>query len=353
MKYNIQINQLAIIENGFNIKGTSLDTWALLDFLVFFNSAKNHKTLNKNGIGYIWINYNYIQDSMPLCSLYKQAIKKHLDLLQEIGLIELIKDDSNNVYFTFTELMECLFVSEKNSTHLSKILPTPKKDFTHPLSKILPSTININNQESKNNENLKEKEKNTKKEKDEAQKDFCPKGLSVFSHALENDFSESENISLFKSETSQKSISKLEVIQRELERLKIENNALKSQISENVENHAEEKESELKDEFAQIWTLYPNKQGKQIAYTAYKKARNGNKKQGLAPVSFEVILRGLRNYINANKGVEIKYIKHLSTFLNQQTFIDFQSENNLNRRVGVVDNNADYMNSNKSKYIPK
>ena len=44
MKYNIQINQLAIIENGFNIKGTNLDTWALLDFLVFFNSAKNHKT---------------------------------------------------------------------------------------------------------------------------------------------------------------------------------------------------------------------------------------------------------------------------------------------------------------------
>lgn len=343
------------MENGFNIKGTNLDTWALLDFLVFFNSAKNHKTLNKNGIGYIWINYNYIQDSMPLCSLYKQAIKKHLDLLHEIGLIELVKDDSNNVYFTFTELIECLFVSEKNSTHLSKILPTPKKDFTHPLSKILPSTININNKEFIKNNNLKEKEKNTKKEKekDQAQKDFCPKGQGVFSCALENDFSESENISLFKPETSQKSILELEVIQRELERLKIENNALKSQISENTENNTQEKESELKDEFSQIWALYPNKQGKQIAFNAYKKARNGNKKQGLAPVSFEVILKGLRNYINANKGIEIKYIKHLSTFLNQQTFMDFQSENNLNRRVGVVDSHADYMNADKSKYIPK
>lgn len=340
------------MENGFNIKGTNLDTWALLDFLVFFNSAKNHKKLNKNGIGYIWINYNYIQYSMPLCNFYKQSVKKHLDLLQEIGLIDLIKDDSNNVYFTFTELMECLFVSEKNSTHLSKILPTPKKDFTHPLGKILP-TININNQQDEKNNNLKEKEKNTKKEKEQAQKDFCPKGQSVFPHALENDFSESENISLFKPETSQKSILELEAIQRELERLKIENKALKSQISENTKNHTEEKESELKDEFSQIWNLYPNKQGKQIAFNAYKKARNGNKKQGLAPVSFEVILRGLRNYINANKGVEIKYIKHLSTFLNQQTFMDFQSENNLNRRVGVVDSNEDYMNTDKSKYIPK
>lgn len=76
MKYTININQSAIIENGFNVKGTTLDTWALLDFLVFFNSAKNHKTLNK------------------------QAIKKHLDLLEQIGLIDLIKDEANNVYYT-------------------------------------------------------------------------------------------------------------------------------------------------------------------------------------------------------------------------------------------------------------
>ena len=177
MKYNIQINQLAIIENGFNIKGTNLDTWALLDFLVFFNSAKNHKTLNKNGISYIWINYNYIQDSMPLCNLYKQAIKKHLDLLQEIGLIELIKDDSNNVYFTFTELMECLFVSEKNSTHLSKNLPTPKKDFTQTLSKNLPSTININNKDFIKNNNLYTEKEKIKKEKELAESLFASFGF--------------------------------------------------------------------------------------------------------------------------------------------------------------------------------
>ena len=100
MKYTIQINQLAIIENGFNVKGTTLDTWALLDFLVFFNSAKNHKTLNKNGVEYICINYTHIQDRLLLCNLYKQAIKKHLDLLEQIGLIDLIKDEANNVYYT-------------------------------------------------------------------------------------------------------------------------------------------------------------------------------------------------------------------------------------------------------------
>ena len=82
MKYTIQINQLAIIENGFDIKGTTLDTWALLDFLVFFNSAKNHKTLNRNGVNYLWINYNYIQEKYPEyikkgypTTSYKRALK--------------------------------------------------------------------------------------------------------------------------------------------------------------------------------------------------------------------------------------------------------------------------------------
>lgn len=313
MKYSIQINQLAIIENGFNIKGTSLDTWALLDFLVFFNSAKNHKILNKNGIGYIWINYNYIQDSMPLCNLYKQAIKKHLDLLQEIGLIELIKDDSNNVYFTFTELMECLFVSEKKSTHLSKNLPTPKKDFTQPLSKNLPSTININNKDFIKNENLY-----TEKEKNKKEKELADSLFSFFGFESEN------SVSASKAKEKQDDLESLE------------------------------------NEFNQIWELYPKKQDKQAALNSYIKARKGVKiaknsrgNTKVAPQSFETILKGVRNYLRANRGVEIKFIKNLSTFLNQQAYLDFQSEVNNNRRVGVVDNNADYMNTDKSKYIPK
>lgn len=313
MKYSIQINQLAIIENGFNIKGTNLDTWALLDFLVFFNSAKNHKILNKNGIGYIWINYNYIQDIMPLCSLYKQAIKKHLDLLQEIGLIELIKDDSNNVYFTFTELIKCLFVSEKNSTHLSKNLPTPKKDFTQPISKNLPSTININNKEFIKNDNLYTEKEKTKKEKELADSLF-----NFFGFEKENSVSASKAKE-------------------------------KQDDSESLEN-----------EFNQIWDIYPKKQDKQAALNSYLKARKGVKialnskgNTKVAPQSFETILKGIRNYLRANRGVEIKFIKHLSTFLNQQAYLDFQGEINLNRRVGVVDNHEDYINADKSIYIPK
>ena len=126
---------------------------------------------------------------------------------------------------------------------------------------------------------------------------------------------------------------------------------------------AKEKQDDLEsleNEFNQIWNLYPKKQDKQAALNSYLKARKGVKiarnsrgNTKVAPQSFETISRGVRNYLRANRGVEIKFIKHLSTFLNQATYLDFQGEVNLNRRVGVIDDHEDYINADKSIYIPK
>lgn len=126
---------------------------------------------------------------------------------------------------------------------------------------------------------------------------------------------------------------------------------------------AKEKQDDLEsleNEFNQIWELYPKKQDKQAALNSYLKARKGSKialnskgNTKVAPQSFETILKGVRNYLRANRGVEIKFIKHLSTFLNQEAYLDFQSEVNNNKRVGVVDNHEDYINADKSIYIPK
>ena len=125
---------------------------------------------------------------------------------------------------------------------------------------------------------------------------------------------------------------------------------------------AKEKQDDLEsleNEFNQIWGIYPKKQDKQSALNSYIKARKGVKiarnarGNTKAPQSFETISRGVRNYLRANRGVEIKFIKHLSTFLNQATYLDFQGEVNLNRRVGVIDDHEDYINADKSIYIPK
>ena len=135
--------------------------------------------------------------------------------------------------------------------------------------------------------------------------------------------------------------------------------------SENTDSAFEAKDKQdnlesLENEFKQIWEIYPKKQDKQSALNSYIKARKGVKiarnskgNTKVAPQPFETILRGVRNYLRANRGVEIKFIKHLSTFLNQATYLDFQDEVNLNRRVGVIDDHADYVNADKSKYIPK
>lgn len=131
-------------------------------------------------------------------------------------------------------------------------------------------------------------------------------------------------------------------------------------LFENTESPLNENPSDYKIEFEKIWELYPKKQDKQSALNSYLKARKGAKiaknnkgNTKVAPQSFETILQGVKNYLRANRGVEIKFIKHLSTFLNQATYLDFQCEVNLNRRVGVIDDHADYVNADKSKYIPK
>ena len=126
-------------------------------------------------------------------------------------------------------------------------------------------------------------------------------------------------------------------------------------LFQDTESLLNENSSDYKIEFEKIWSLYPNKQGKQIALQSYINARKGVKKRGIAipPATFEIILQGVKNYLITQKGVEIRFIKHLSTFLNQATYLDFQSDVNLNRRVGVIDDHPDYVNADKSKYIPK
>ena len=133
---------------------------------------------------------------------------------------------------------------------------------------------------------------------------------------------------------------------------------------ENADSASKAKEKQddlesLENEFNQIWDIYTKKQDKQAALNSYLKATKGVKicrnaiGNTKAPQSFETISRGVKNYLRANRGVEIKFIKHLSTFLNQATYLDFQGEVNLNRRVGVIDDHEDYLNADKSIYIPK
>lgn len=71
------------------------------------------------------------------------------------------------------------------------------------------------------------------------------------------------------------------------------------------------------EQFDELWSMYPNKQGKSKALEHFQRAMNNG-------VEFDEILNGLRNYIFyiEQKGIEQRYIKHGATWLSQQCWLD-------------------------------
>ena len=68
-------------------------------------------------------------------------------------------------------------------------------------------------------------------------------------------------------------------------------------------------------EFEELWQKYPNKKGKEMALKAYIKARKNN-------VSRETIEQGIENYAEYCRNKDKQYIKHGSTWFNQQCWQD-------------------------------
>ena len=75
--------------------------------------------------------------------------------------------------------------------------------------------------------------------------------------------------------------------------------------------------TELENEFEEIWSMYPKKQGKSNALKSYIKARKNG-------VDKETVWSGLGNYISYIKsnGTATQYIKNGSTWFNQECWND-------------------------------
>lgn len=94
------------------------------------------------------------------------------------------------------------------------------------------------------------------------------------------------------------------------------NNIVDSPIDDSVSDVPEK--TEIEQEFEELWQLYPNKQGKQNALKAYRKARKGH------PEIYAAVLGGIRAYLDfiRKKNLEQQYIKHGSTWFTQQCWND-------------------------------
>ena len=95
---------------------------------------------------------------------------------------------------------------------------------------------------------------------------------------------------------------------------KIKENVTSNELTSNKEIT---KESQLENDFEELWKLYPRKAGKAKAFKAYKSAI----KQG---ATNEQIKQGILNYIHWIKEhkTQAEYIKHGSTFFNERCWND-------------------------------
>lgn len=80
------------------------------------------------------------------------------------------------------------------------------------------------------------------------------------------------------------------------------------------------KESAIERDFEECWKIYPKKQGKQKAFSAYKKSAKASKN----PDFKEIVIKGIQNYINyinANK-TQDQFIKQGSTYFCNECWND-------------------------------
>lgn len=73
----------------------------------------------------------------------------------------------------------------------------------------------------------------------------------------------------------------------------------------------------LREEFENLWSLYPRKQGKDKAYGYYERAR----RDGTTYEEVEQGINDYRAYIQTNH-IDMQYVKHGSTFFSQKAWQD-------------------------------
>ena len=115
-------------------------------------------------------------------------------------------------------------------------------------------------------------------------------------------------------------------------------NALSSDtLAAEIDTKAKSSLKELEKDFEEVWKIYPKKQGKEAAKKAYIKAR----KAGVSNCEIAAGLTRYRLFIQANR-TEDRYIKHGSTWFNQQCWNDEYNISSANDSNNTVPTEDDY-----------
>lgn len=92
--------------------------------------------------------------------------------------------------------------------------------------------------------------------------------------------------------------------------------------------------SPYSNEFEQFWSIYPRKVDKKKAFSSFKKVIKRH--------SLETILFGTNKYALQTANTDKQYIKHPTTFLNNDSFVDGYEETGVSNTKNTKNDSSDF-----------
>ena len=139
------------------VTSASMDTFCLLHFLKFFSHAEKRRIVRHGAIEYTWIDYGYLISTNPALRLNNAKIKRHLDILQALDLLDLVSD-KGQVYFALKnyELTELMNHNQPVMNHNQERLGIiTKPDYESQSGSIMNHNSIIINSDNNKYENIK------------------------------------------------------------------------------------------------------------------------------------------------------------------------------------------------------
>lgn len=98
MQYGVYIDQAAITKAGL-AGATDATDWLLVEYLRCWWKTGRGRSTRVDGKAYYWLNYRHTIEQNPLLSFRtKSALSRRLARLQELGVLDLVVDDSGDVF---------------------------------------------------------------------------------------------------------------------------------------------------------------------------------------------------------------------------------------------------------------
>lgn len=150
MKFNINVNQLAIVKSGIDV---DIFDAIIIDYLIEFSKSDSIVKISEKNIEFYWFSYDKIINDLPLLNLKRDSVYRRMKRLSEIGLLIQFPESKKigRSFFAITEKCKKLIFSENPNvgmkTETSDSNPTSRKN-QQQTSDSNPDNYSINNNNS-------------------------------------------------------------------------------------------------------------------------------------------------------------------------------------------------------------